>query len=416
MLKQMALFCLVGLISSFLTTIAIYPYVKMPDGPRKLIFVDKFEVVLHKLQNKWVGRIVIASLFVFAIGSIVICHKNVKIENNLLSLYDMKGRLLENEITAGKILQYAPSGWFMLSANSEQELLEKEEAFRADFEELTEGQLGYVSASLFVPSIERQKKSREAAAKLVDLASYQFEALGIESEYAEKLGTLFEKSSQDYISFEAENVPEFIEDAVSMAWLGEIDGKYYSVLLPNKVDSYQPFKDLADSYEDVFFLSKSVDISRDLDKLTIMVLEFFLVAYVLMFIMLKFFYNWKQSLKIISVPLLIILVTVAVFAIAGINLDFFSVTGLILVFGLGLDYIIYMMENEKNTNNSSKVLEPFATMLSFVTTVISFGALALSSFKPVHLIGLSIFIGLTTAYVSSFFYGRAGKKLEKVGK
>lgn len=101
-------------------------------------------------------------------------------------------------------------------------------------------------------------------------------------------------------------------------------------------------------------------------------------------------------------------------------MEFFSVTGLILVFGLGLDYIIYMMENEKKEkgNQSSvqsqsleqKTLEPFATMVSFVTTIISFGALALSSFKPVHLIGLSIFIGLATAYVSSFFYGRLGEE------
>ena len=73
-----------------------------------------------------------------------------------------------------------------------------------------------------------------------------------------------------------------------------------------------------------------------------------------------------------------------------------------------------MMENEKRLKvqaetaggQESSVLEPFATMVSFVTTIISFGALALSSFKPVHLIGLSIFIGLATAYISSFFYGR----------
>ena len=108
---------------------------------------------------------------------------------------------------------------------------------------------------------------------------------------------------------------------------------------------------------------------------------------------------------------MIILVVVASFAAFKINMEFFSVTGLILVFGLGLDYIIYMMENEKRTvaepvETNGAVLEPFATLVSFLTTIISFGALALSSFKPVHLIGLSIFIGLATAYISSFFYGR----------
>ena len=109
-------------------------------------------------------------------------------------------------------------------------------------------------------------------------------------------------------------------------------------------------------------------------------------------------------------PILIILVTVAIYAAFKINIEFFSVTGLILVFGLGLDYIIYMIENEKKSRKvqlkSQNAIEPFATMLSFVTTVISFGALALSSFQPVHLIGLAIFVGLTTAYISSFFYAR----------
>ena len=63
-------------------------------------------------------------------------------------------------------------------------------------------------------------------------------------------------------------------------------------------------------------------------------------------------------------------------------------------------------ENRENKNQYSH-LEPFAVLLSFVTTAISFGALALSSFKPVHLIGLAIFIGLVTAYLSSFFYDRS---------
>ena len=214
-------------------------------------------------------------------------------------------------------------------------------------------------------------------------------------------------SKNEYVSFAEGNVPAFIESAISSAWLGEVDGRYFTVLLPTKVTDYSDYRSLADTDDNVYFISKSQDISADLDSLTIMIFKFFIVAYILMFIMLRFFYSWKQALKIISVPFLIILVVLAVFAIAKIDMEFFSVTGLILVFGLGLDYIIYMMENEKKNNT---ILEPFATMVSFVTTIISFGALALSSFKPVHLIGLSIFIGLATAYISSFFYGRNSDK------
>ena len=419
-LKQMSLFCLTGLISSFLTTVAIYPYIKLPAERGNVRFTAGFAKVVSVLEQKWVGRTVISALFIISVLLIAVFHKNVKVKNDLLTLYNMEGRLLEDEITASKVIQYTPGGWYIVSGDSEEGVLQNEEALRHDFEKITEGAVGYVSTTSFVPSIQMQKKSQAAYEKLLSIADAQFESLGYSEDEAimlsEKMRKDFSDSKDAYVSIEAGNVPDFITSAISSAWLGKIDGKYYSVVLPTKVTEYTTYRSLVENNDNAFFISKSQDISADLDKLTVMVLKFFVVAYILMFIMLKFFYSWKQAFKIISVPFLIILVVVAVFAACKINLEFFSVTGLILVFGLGLDYIIYMMENEKKKNeaaastDSTSVLEPFATLVSFVTTIISFGALALSSFKPVHLIGLSIFIGLATAYVSSFFYGRAAHK------
>ncbi len=409
-LKQMSFFCLTGLISSFLTTIAIYPYIKLPEERGNVRFTGAFTKLIYRMQQKWVGRLVIILLFAFSLISIAVFHKNVRVKNNLLTLYDMKGRLLQDEITASQVIQYSPGGWFIVGGETEEQALENEEKLRRKFEEMTGGQVGYVSTSSFVPSMAVQKKSRMAYRKLMELAEEQLINLGFDEEEAELLAKSEYKTmppdfslDTDYVSFENGNVPAFIESAISSVWLGKVDGKYFTVLLPTKVTDYANYRSLAEQDDNVYFISKSQDISADLDSLTKMILKFFVVAYILMFIMLRFFYSWKQALKIISVPLLIILVVVAVFAAGKIDMEFFSVTGLILVFGLGLDYIIYMMENEKKNNS---VLEPFATMVSFVTTIISFGALALSSFKPVHLIGLSIFIGLATAYISSFFYGR----------
>ena len=407
-LKQMSFFCLTGLISSFLTTIAIYPYIKLPEERGNVRFTGAFTKLIYRMQQKWVGRLVIILLFAFSIISIAVFHKNVRVKNNLLTLYDMKGRLLQDEITASQVIQYSPGGWFIVGGETEEQALENEEKLRRKFEEMTGGQVGYVSTSSFVPSMAVQEKSREAYKKLLEYYGYE-ELLNLGFEEAEardyimSLMADYSFSKDDYVSFENGNVPDFIESAISSVWLGKVDGKYFTVLLPTKVTDYANYRSLVEQDDNVYFISKSQDISADLDSLTKMILKFFVVAYILMFIMLRFFYSWKQALKIISVPLLIILVVVAVFAAGKIDMEFFSVTGLILVFGLGLDYIIYMMENEKKNNS---ILEPFATMVSFVTTIISFGALALSSFKPVHLIGLSIFIGLATAYISSFFYGR----------
>ena len=414
-LKQMSFFCLTGLISSFLTTIAIYPYIKLPEERGKVRFTAGFSKLVSRMEQKWVGRTVIICLFLFASLSIVIFHKNVRVKNNLLTLYDMKGRLLQDEVTASQVIQYTPGGWYIVSGGTEEEALQNEEKLRSSFEKMTEGQVGYVSTSSFVPSKTVQKKSRLAYKKLLEYYAFdQLIDLGFEEaearDYIMSLMAEYSFSEDEYVSFSKGNVPVFIEAAISSAWLGQVDGRYFTILLPTKVTDYPNYRSLADTDDNVYFVSKSQDISADLDSLTLMIFKFFLVAYILMFIMLRFFYSWKQALKIISVPFLIILVVLAVFALAKIDMEFFSVTGLILVFGLGLDYIIYMMENEKKSSeDTTSILEPFATMVSFVTTIISFGALALSSFKPVHLMGLSIFIGLATAYISSFFYGRQTK-------
>jgi len=407
LLKQMSLFSLSGLLSSFLTTIALFPFIPLPKGNRKIHVAKILQPTSDKDRKKHIGRIGITALFVITLGSILIFNKNVRIENDMYKLYSMKGTLLDMETEARAITKYFPTGWFIISGDTEEEAILREEAVCAKLNEITEGKTGYISTSLFVPSIERQKKSREACAKLLEYTEYQLDALGFDPSYADTIRAEFEASEGDYISMERGNVPEYIANSLGTAWLGKLGKKYYTVVMPNRIDDPKLYKKLYADDSNIYFVSKMADLGESLDKLTVMVLKFFLIAYVLMFIFLKFFFKTKQTFKIVSIPLLIILVTTAVFAIFNIKLEFFSVTGLILVFGLGLDYIIYMMENEKPKSDENKTLEPFAIMLSFITTIISFGALALSSFVPVHLMGLSIFLGLATAYTCSMLYDRS---------
>ena len=105
--------------------------------------------------------------------------------------------------------------------------------------------------------------------------------------------------------------------------------------------------------------NKIKTMNNDFDSLTKMILKMFCVAYVVIFVVLRLFYKTKQALKIISIPLLIILVISMIFVFAGIHLEFFSITGMILVFGLGLDYVIYMVESEKRSEKSERDLRFF---------------------------------------------------------
>lgn len=407
LLKQMAVFSMSGIISSFLTVICVYPFIKVPQTKREIKLL-KYYTMPSWYNKKFVGRIAITVMFVFSISVLLIFHKNVKIENNLSRLYKMEGREMLNEKEAAQVLQYSPSGWFIVSGSTAEETLQNEEKITAELKKMNAGKEkgGFICTTSYIPSIAMQKKSREAAAKLIPLAAQQYEYLGYDSSYAKKLAENFKAGENDFIEI-GKNVPEYLESAISSAWLGEIDGKYYSVVLPVSVLDYDAYKSLADG-ENVFFISKVRSMNADLDRLSDMILKLFVVVYIALFIILKFFYSLKQTSKIVSVPLLIVLMTSSIFALCGIHFEFFSITGMILVFGLGLDYVIYMIENEKRTEEVQNAnIEPFAIALSFLTSAVSFGALALSKFVPVHMIGLSIFIGLTTAFVSTFFYTRA---------
>ena len=407
-LKQMSVFSLTGLLSSFLTTMAIFPYISLPEGKRVIKISKVLRETNHKRAKKYFGRVAVTILFLFSIAVLLINHKNFAVKNDLSRLYTMEGRLLEDRIKAVEITKYNPSGWFIIRGQSEEKALEVEYDLACKLNKAFDGQLGFISTSNFVPSIEHQKKSREACRKLLEIAPEQFENLGFDSSYTRDLIADFNQSENQFVSFTNNNVPQYIASSISTAWLGLMDdGYYYTVLMPNILEDLELMRKFADEDPNVFFVNKMSDMGRDLDKLTLMIIKFFAIAYLLIFVMLKFFYNWKQSFKIISVPVLIVLMTAAIFSLSKIDLEFFSVTGLILVFGLGLDYIIYMMENEKKKTMDSKTLEPFATLLSFITTIISFGALSLSNFQPVHLMGLSIFIGLATAYISSILYDRS---------
>lgn len=409
LLKQMAVFSISGIFSSFLSVICIYPYLKMPQKNREIKYL-KYYSTPSWYNKKFVGRFVITVMFVVSIGTILIFHKNVKIENDLSRLYKKEGREMTDEIEAAKVLQYSPSGWFIVSGATPEETLQNEEKIAGKLRTMNAGKEkgGFVCTSAYIPSVKSQRESRLAVEKLLPLAAEQFEYLGYDNPdaLAGALKKDFNSSAENFIEI-GKNVPEYLLGAISSAWLGEIDGKFYSVILPVSVTDFDGYKALADG-ENVFFISKVKSMNEDLNKLSSMILKLFAVVYVLLFVILKFFYSLKQTCKIISVPLLIILWTAAIFAISGIYFEFFSITGLILVFGLGLDYVIYMIENEKRKDETENAkLEPFAIALSFVTTAVSFGALALSKFVPVHMIGLAIFIGLTTAFVSTFFYTRA---------
>jgi predicted exporter len=367
-------------------------------------------------QNFSFGKassVCLLAMIAVSLTLIFINRKQVRLENNIAALYTMSASLLESEKTSARVLNHGSSSWyFIVSGASPEETLEREEALRAFLDaETARGNLGsYLAVSLFIPSTARQERNFRAAGNLLPLADSQFAALGFPPEAVEEFRRDFASARGRYL-LPGEEIPGILRELVSSLWIGalpgEMDGRYYSCVLPRHVKNAETFR--AAAFDGVFLVNKVEDIGNELDALTKNMLLLFLAAYACIAVMVKLFYSWSKTLRICLVPFLLILVTLAVLVCADIALSFFPAVGLVLVFGLGLDYMFYITENEKSRGIGGGDIAIQAVHLSFATTALSFGALALSGFTPVHTFGLTVFAGLSAAYVSAMLLtgGRA---------
>ncbi len=393
MLKQISVFSFTGIASSFLTVIGIMPLLKIPrENKRRIPMIEHFAARLAKetkkerSKRKLIGKFVIGAMFAFCIISLVVQRHKIAIKNDISNLYELNGRLKDDTILAFRVLQYDPSCWLILSGNSEQEVLELEESISKKIPD------PYISTTRFIPSQKRQKKSRAVAEKLIPLVDSQLAEFGFDEEDAVLVRSEIKKSASRTLSPQSE-IPKTIKTLTDILWIGEVDGRFYSIMLPSQISDEAVYEKIAEEDERIYYENKLRDISTGLDHLTRMICIMFALAFVIIVILMKFFYSGRDTFKILTIPLISVLSIITVFAYANLKIEFFCITGVLLVFGLGLDYVIYKRQNKGNAT------ETFAITLSFITTAISFGALVFSSFIPVHVLGLSIFSGLVAAFV-----------------
>lgn len=400
LLKQVAVFSFSGILSSYLTVLCLYPEIKMPKEKKELAVINW----IKKIQpDGKVKKIILASIAVLSLITFFAFRKNVRIENNLRSFYSMKGRLLQSEIESNKILNPGSKGcYFIVRGSTEEEVFANEAAFLRklegsgflDYTDKTGTNATYNCVTKYIPAMEEQERSYRSCEKLNGYLSEQYETIGFSKDeinaYEKNYLEIFNGKKDKYVSIE--NCPDFIKDAVKNFWIGKIGENYYSMIMPMHFDDVEFLRKMTAGEENVFFMNKMADIGSELNRLTKLMLLLLAAAVVIMFVVLKCFYKWSDVFKIIVIPLITVFVCVSILAMANIPLGFFSVTGIILVFGLSIDYIIYAVENSTEINS-------LAIILSFVSSALSFGALALSSFMPVFMFGLPVFTGLTTAVI-----------------
>ena len=406
LLKQISVFCFAGILSAFATTVLFYPALSVPQKKLSPAMLNGARFAFPRHLKKILLFAVAGTCLALAI----FFRENLRLDNDLRKFYTMSGKLLEDEkLSASVMNRKSGARYFIVRAKSADALLQTEEAFCALLQdEVAAGRLDSFSAtSQFVPSKKSKSASLAASQKLMEAAPDLQEIFGSEARNFEpdflEARALLETADDSGM----EGVPPYLKDALETLWLGKIGQEYFSAVFVSGGDA-DGLKSLAARFgagelgangaadaQAVCFVDKVGDIAFELNRLTKIMLILLAAAFVVLILALAFFYKPKALAKVAAVPLLVLLCEAAVIAALKIPLGFFAVTGIILVFGLGLDYIIYTVESGGDAVNS------LAVLLSFATTALSFGAIALSSFMPVHIFGTVVFFGLVAAWAAA---------------
>lgn len=426
LLRQMAVFSIVGLLSAFLTITLLFHAVF--ENPSVFKTAAKSEptnlptqfpkVFLNAYAKfpKWGIRLILALFIVVLLPGV----KLLKVHTDIGNFYTMNDEIKASEALTSKLNNLdVASTYFIVEGNGENDVLEMEEQLT---ERLANAEKeGLVKAYLATSNVIPPEKYR--IEQYVTFWKLFFGKWSLLNKFFENKSVLIKPNVRDYLteigvendsafvasldlsnnitmirSLENYSLPQTLHSILQMLWIGNVGDKYYSAVLPLHVSDKFDAQKIAEGLPGVHVVNKMQNINNALTKISQVSLKLVGFAYAIVFLILVIVYKFKDAVRIIRAPVLASLFAASVFGYAGIEFNFFAIVGVILTLGIGIDYALFFKEGGRQNLTTT-----LAIMLSAMTTIISFGSLACSAFVPVHTFGLVVLLGISCCFLISPF-------------
>ncbi|OUT10117.1 hypothetical protein B9N66_01725 [Campylobacter concisus] len=134
-----------------------------------------------------------------------------------------------------------------------------------------------------------------------------------------------------------------------------------------------------------FSLNFADSLNESLTQAKELALKLKIVALVIAFVLLWFYFSAIISALVMGTIVFGVLLTLFIFAIFGINLSIFGVFGLILASAVGIDYMIFALND-----SLSEKERIYGIFCAFITSFISFFMLSFSQTAALSVFGLSV--------------------------
>ena len=386
-LQQLSLFSVVGLIAAYLTVVCWYPLLAKSASrsvPPNLMIL-KYWILLWE---KPTARIMLPLLI---LGASLVAFSQVKFDDDIRQLQTMPASLKNQEQLIKNVIGIGQDQKMLLvKANSEQLLLTRLKQVSEQLEEWKKQGLltSYQSISQYLPSIEEQQSNYLLVNQL-----YQSQS----SLLSEKLN--FIDDLQRLSRFNPLTANEYLTSPaakeLSFLWLAKIEGKNAAIILINDLTQIQKLIDYSETATDLSYLNKVDEISAIFKQYRKYISYLLAIAYLMISVLVMWRYPFRQALLVLIPPFIAACAGLAITSVVGISISIFNLLALILVLGIGIDYTLFFAE-QKQLKSENTLL---AITLSAITTILSFGLLALSETQAIHGFGITVLSGMVVAWL-----------------
>ena len=389
-LQQTALFSAVSLITALLATQLFLPYLFYRYQPTTLLPERKTFNLIQKGLNTFAnkrfnkGTLLIISLLVLGGGIKSSWHDDIR------QWVSMPQSMLNEAKTIGELTGVdLGSQYFLLTAENEALLLEKDAKLS---KQLAQRNITFKSLSQWISPLAEQKQLAEYLQHISADDYAVLNDIGIPTEKIQQNLTALSQGKPLTLS-EALNTQ--LGQAWKMLYLGELaPNQVASIIKISQADS-ATMQALANN-RDIFWQDKRAYLNQAFKEAKEQAAWLKIISFVIAGLLLWKVFETKTSIRILFIPCISILGTIAIFGWIGLPIGLFSMFGLLLVSAIGIDYAVYMKTVHEEPSHKRITLT-----LAACTTLISFLLLAISSTPAVATFGISVSIGVIISLLTT---------------
>lgn len=391
-LTQTAVFSAAGLLGAYACTVCQLPAWMNGWQPRPWPPLLRAADAALRLRERLAGRRMLLVVGALALaGATVGGISRLVIQDDLRQWLSLPAPLLQQARQIGEITGFTPtSQFFLVRGANPDELLRRQAQVANKLDALVKrGDLaGYNALSQLVSPAEDQRALGQRLAALAQQPQVW--------KPLTDLGIPFDAVQHELQALAA--LPTLSIDAALQGplaerwraqWLGEHNGEAAGMVTLRGLRNTAALDGITQGLPGVELVDRSGDLNRMFASTRIEAAELKLLSYAVAAVLLLLTLGRAATWRILAVPVAATACALAALGYLGQPLTLFSLFGLLLVSAIGVDYAIFMYERVAGAAASL-----VGILLGAVTTLLSFGLLAVSQTPAIANFGMAVALGV----------------------